>query len=322
MSDRELSLTDLNADSLGAAAVALLRQQRRAWPMLADNYAALAEVRLREVDVDGLVFRLQFNPARIASSGAKVDAKSIAARPCFLCEQNLPPQQRAVPFCDRYQVLVNPFPILPEHFTVPRRAHVPQIIRDAFPDLVELTRQIGPHLMAFYNGPRCGASAPDHLHFQAGNVGVLPIEAEVDDLARRFGRRLGDHATLIASPLRPLVLIESDSVSEVVRAFRQIHDRLATPGVADEPMMNVLCYAPENGRLRVLVLPRARHRPSFYSAEGDSRILLSPGAIDMGGLCVCPLVHDFDRITAQHLRQMLTEVSPPGDALIATLDAR
>lgn len=324
MSSRDISRAELAATTLGEAAAALLRQQRQRWPLAADNYAALGEVRLREVEVDGLVFRLQFNPARMVSSGAKVDAKTVAARPCFLCEHNLPEQQRAVAFCDRYQVLVNPFPILPEHFTVPRRAHVPQTIHASAGDLLELTRQIGPHFFAFYNGPRCGASAPDHLHFQAGNVGVLPIEDEADDLARRFGRQLDDHTTLVAAPLRPFVMIRADAVAEAEASFARVYERLATghSGTGgDEPMMNVLSYAPPAGGLRVLVIPRAKHRPSFYSADGDGRILLSPGAIDMGGLCVCPLVHDFDRITADHLRQMLVEVSPAGDSLAAAFAA-
>jgi hypothetical protein len=328
--NRELSLESLadsdvsgggggggGAATLGTAAVQLLRRQRADWPLAGDNYAALAQVRLREVEVDGLVFRLQYNPARMVSSGAKVDAATVAARPCFLCEQNLPPQQSAIAFCDRYRILVNPFPILPQHFTVPSRAHAPQAIRHAFADLCELALGIGPAgLFAFYNGPRCGASAPDHLHFQAGNVGVLPIEDEADRLVEQYGRRVDEATMLVSSPRRPFVLIESDQPAQTCAAFDRVYQRLEarTADHGDEPMMNVLAYAPA-GRLRVFVIPRIKHRPSFYSADGDGRILLSPGALDMGGLCVCPVVADFDRLTAEHLRQMLNEVCPSPEEL-------
>jgi glycosyltransferase involved in cell wall biosynthesis len=315
--NRDLPLDSLGAATLGAAAAELLRRQRIDWPLAGENYAALGKVRLREVEVDGLIFRLQFNPARMVSSGAKVDAATVAARPCFLCEQNLPPQQSAIPFCDRYRILVNPFPILPAHFTVPSRAHAPQAIRDCFADLCELTTRLAPAgLFAFYNGPKCGASAPDHLHFQAGNVGALPIEDEADDLVARHGERIDDATTVVAAPLRPFVLIETDTPAQARAAFGRIYSRLNGGNIAnaDEPMMNVLAYAPK-GRLRVFVIPRAKHRPAFFSADGDGRILLSPGAIDMGGLCVCPVVRDFDRITADQLRQMLAEVCPPAQEL-------
>lgn len=294
-------------DDLGSAALELLRRQRGDWPMLSGNYAALDEVRLREIKVGDLLFRLQFNPARVVSSGAKVDAAAVAARPCFLCAANRPGEQTGLPFCDRYEVLANPFPILPEHFTVPLRQHLPQAIDGRFADLLELARRIGPRLFAFYNGPRCGASAPDHMHFQAGTAGVLPIEAEVDELTTRYGRKVDAVTTFVAEPLRPFFLIESIDAAESARALARLLTRLPQPEPGHEPMINLLAYHRPGG-FRTIVIPRRRHRPSFYDAPGIQRIMLSPGALDMGGLCVCPMVGDFDRLTDQHLRQMLAEV--------------
>lgn len=302
------------AGSLAPAAEALLGSQRRGWPTARDNYAALAGVRTRELDVGGLRFRLQFNPARIVSTGAKVDAAAIAARPCFLCRKNLPPEQRAVPFGDDFDLLVNPFPILPEHFTVPHRDHVPQRLEaEAVTRMLELSRGLGEDHLVFYNGPKCGASAPDHLHFQAGNASSLPFEREIDPLAKTYGRPAGLATLLVASPLRPFVLVLSTDAAvastAVLRAVAAWGRAAGQSAGDDEPMVNVLAWyaAPVH---RVAILPRVRHRPSFYFAEADEKILLSPASIDLGGLCVCPVERDFDRLTPAHLQQMLAEVCP------------
>lgn len=155
----------------------LLTGQLASWETARNNYAALSGVRVKELNVNGILYKVQFNPARIVSSGAKVDAKSILERKCFLCPANLPPVQKGIPFGGHYNILVNPFPIFPRHLTVPELAHTPQRIATRFTDMLELAEALTDYTI-FYNGPKCGASAPDHAHFQAGNKGFMPIEKD------------------------------------------------------------------------------------------------------------------------------------------------
>ena len=155
----------------------LLTEQLASWETARNNYAALSGVRVKELNVNGIPYKVQFNPARIVSSGAKVDAKSIQARKCFLCPANLPTVQKGISFGGHYHILVNPFPIFPRHLTVPELAHTPQRIATRFTDMLELAEALTDYTI-FYNGPKCGASAPDHAHFQAGNKGFMPIEKD------------------------------------------------------------------------------------------------------------------------------------------------
>lgn len=309
MTDRPITPGTLAAD-----ARRLLAAQRDEWPTARDNFAALARVRTRELDVDGLRFRLQFNPARIVSTGAKVDPAAIAARPCFLCTVNLPREQRALDLEGGYRLLVNPFPILPAHFTVPHAEHVPQRLdASSAARLVRLSGELGDDFVVFYNGPRCGASAPDHLHFQVGNAGALPLEDEIEALTERCGVPINDTLTLVASPLRPFALTRSADpfavTADLMRAVDAWRRTYPPTPEGDEPMVNVLAWH-TGGRHIVAALPRTRHRPTFYFAEGDHRLMLSPASIDLAGLCVCPVERDFERITAADLRLMLSEVCP------------
>lgn len=151
----------------------LLTEQKENWELARTNFAGLKTVRTKSFNFGDFEVKVQFNPARIVSSGAKVDAKTIAERKCFLCTENRPAEQTAVDAGD-YLVLVNPFPIFPEHFTIPRKEHVDQQIKPYFADMLELAEALDDYLI-FYNGPRCGASAPDHMHFQAGTKNFLPL---------------------------------------------------------------------------------------------------------------------------------------------------
>jgi hypothetical protein len=293
----------------------LFDQQTRDWPAARDGFAALRDVRTRTLDVEGLSFRLQFNPRRIVSSGAKVDAASIAQRKCFLCAENRPADQQGVAFEDRWTILVNPFPILPRHFTIPDNRHVPQALTGAVGSMLRLARALGPDLFIFYNGPKCGASAPDHLHFQAGNSGFLPIEREIEVLRAWAGRRVQvGRAQLwsIASPLRPLIVVESHDEADATRVVEQLLDAKQP----EEPLVNVLCWW-LGDRWRIVLIPRAKHRPDCYFAEGDAKVLISPASVDLAGVCVTPVERDFDRITGPMLAGILREVCPKPDALQA-----
>ena len=188
----------ISGNTLASKAQALLQHQKGTWEMLRNGYDTLRTVRTRVFDFDGFQIKVQFNPGRLTSTVAKVDAASIKERKCFLCTENLPPAQRGIPCDGDYLVLCNPFPIFPEHFTISSVRHTPQLIRDSFAALLYLTRDLGARYTVLYNGPKCGASAPDHLHFQAGNRSYLPIDAEFETLKQNRARRLFESDSLRA----------------------------------------------------------------------------------------------------------------------------
>lgn len=285
----------------------LLAGQLATWQTAHDNYAALDGVRVKSLDVDGIPYKVQFNPARIVSSGAKVDAKSIRERRCFLCAANRPPQQKGLPFAGHYEILVNPFPIFPRHLTIPDTEHVPQRIASRLGDMLELAREL-PDYTVFYNGPRCGASAPDHAHFQAGNRGFMPIEATWRGLTGGVVATCGGSVLYwLADAPRNTLVIDAAGKAEAEALFRAVYHALPVPEGDDEPMMNVLAYC-EAGRWIVIVFPRRKHRPACYTAEGDARLLSSPASVDLGGVFIMPLQPDFEKITAGDIRQILGEV--------------
>lgn len=285
----------------------LLTRQLASWETAHNNYAALSGVQVKELNVNGIPYKVQFNPARIVSSGAKVDARSIKERKCFLCPANLPPEQEGIPFGGHYLILVNPFPIFPRHLTIPEEAHVDQRIASRFGDMLDLARQLTDYTI-FYNGPRCGASAPDHAHFQAGNKGFMPIE---QDWRRQIAGKIADYgqATLwyLDDAPRATLVIESPERETAVRLFDLVYRSLNVKPGEEEPMMNVLTLF-ENGKWIVFIFPRAKHRPACYTAEGEDNLLSSPASVDLGGVFITPVEKDFRKITAEDVAQILSEV--------------
>ena len=285
----------------------LLDRQLATWETARRNYDALSGVRVKELNVHGVPYKVQFNPARIVSSGAKVDAQSIKERRCFLCAANRPAEQEGILFRGHYEILVNPFPIFPRHLTVPETGHLPQLIANRFADMLELARELTDFTI-FYNGPRCGASAPDHAHFQAGSRGFMPIEA---DWRTRIAETVVQtaHATLYSlnDAPRTTLVINTDDAGEASRLFQDIYQSLFVPEGDEEPMMNVLAFY-ESAHLTVFVFPRAKHRPACYTAEGNARLLSSPASVDLGGVFITPVEQDFQKITADNVAQILSEV--------------
>lgn len=283
-----------------------LTEQLADWETARNNYAALAGVQVRELNVCGVRYKVQFNPARIVSSGAKVDAKSIQERKCFLCPANLPAQQKGIPFGGHYQILVNPFPIFPRHLTIPDLNHTPQRIEGRLEDMMELARQLTDFTI-FYNGSRCGASAPDHAHFQAGNRGFMPIEA---DWKNQIAGRIADYgkATLyyLNDQPRTTLVIQSSDMASANHLFSLIC-RLLPEQPEGEPMLNLLAMCDE-GVWTLFVFPRAKHRPACYTAEGDARLLSSPASVDLGGVFITPVEADFHKISPAIMEQILSEV--------------
>lgn len=290
----------------------LLTGQLASWETARNNYAALSGVQVKELNVHGIPYKVQFNPARIVSSGAKVDAKSIRERKCFLCPGNLPPEQEGILFEGHYNILVNPFPIFPQHLTIPELEHVPQRIAPRFADMLELARQLTEYTI-FYNGPRCGASAPDHAHFQAGNKGFMPIEA---DWRRQVAGKVVDYGQAMLWYLndapRTTLVIEATDKNDAMVLFGIIYRVLDIPAGESEPMMNVLALY-EDGRWIVFIFPRAKHRPACYTAEGDANLLSSPASVDLGGVFIIPVEKDFLKITAEDVAQILSEVCLSAD---------
>jgi ATP adenylyltransferase/5',5'''-P-1,P-4-tetraphosphate phosphorylase II len=293
----------------------LLAQQKTVWPQLEQGYRSLETVRTKEFGFDGFRISIQFNPGRITSSAAKVDPESIKERKCFLCPANLPAEQQGIGFGEVYLILCNPFPIFPEHFTIPHIEHIPQRIQGALTAMLDLTAAIGDSYTVFYNGPRCGASAPDHLHFQAGSRNFMLIERECDRLIERYGQQtpLNDTSSIACfdDGLRRALVLETDDKGILHELFNTFYDLYNDTTEGDEePMMNILSqYDTASTRWRLIIFMREKHRPSFYFEEGDENLLLSPAAVDFGGVCITPLEKDFQKIQKEDIIRMFEEVT-------------
>lgn len=275
--------------------------------MAAGNFAALADVKVKDLDVDGMHIKVQFNPARMVSSAAKVDAASLKARKCFLCAENRPEVQRGLPWCDRYTILINPFPIFPRHLTIPDDSHTDQLIDSRIADMMKLAAELDEYTV-FYNGPRCGASAPDHMHFQAGNSDFLTVAENLEGAELKVIANEGD-STLALVDSMPLKVFVIDAITpeEGQKLFDRLYAAMPVPEGEKEPMMNLLCYATPMG-VRLVVIPRKRHRPSFYGTEGTDCMLISPASVDMGGVFITPRPEDFERLDADIIRKIFDEL--------------
>jgi hypothetical protein len=301
----------------------LLEEQKRSWPQLAAGYASLDQVRLREVRCRGFTVFLQFNPGRIASTGARVDDQSVRERPCFLCVENLPPLQKGILYKGEFLILCNPAPIFPQHFTISSVQHLPQALEPSMDSFLDLARDLSPKFTLFYNGPRCGASAPDHIHFQASPFGTIPVEKDALEGWRRVFRKKLDSVSVwtLKEYGRTVLVIESPDEERLVGFLVLLIGGLRKlTEVAEEPMMNILCSF-DDPNWRIIFFPRRKHRPTVYFREGEDRVLISPAAVDMGGLIITPVQGDFERVDATLIEGMFQEVSLPAGQLETVVDA-
>ncbi len=306
--------THLENDQYADAAKVLLRHQRLDWNVLSEGYASLEKQEIKAFEFNNSIIKIQFNPGRIHSTGAKVDDESINNRKCFLCNENRPIEQKAIQYKRDFLIICNPYPIFPEHFTIPYAKHTPQRIKDSFPALLSLSKDLSAYYSVFYNGPKCGASAPDHLHFQAGTKYFLPIEDDIQKLKVESGITLGEDfafsITAIDDGLRKFILIEGKKERDVLFALEELYNIFKMITVEnDEPMMNILSTYRDKKGWRVIVFPRSKHRPSFYYLEGNEKILLSPATVDLSGVCIIPGVKDFKKITKDDIIKIFHEVS-------------
>jgi len=302
-SDPNVKLTKLCSD--------LFAQQRLAWPHMAEGYASLEYVRDREIICNGFSVHVQFNPKRIVSTGANVDPVVISKRACFLCPENLPTEQQGVLYRDEYLILCNPVPIFPGHLTISSTHHIPQNFESSVDAMFDLARDLSPDYSVFYNGPRCGASAPDHLHFQASPRRAIPVEVDAVDVRRRKRFYYKNHVagfTLMKYGRAVVMLESSESTHLLAFLHTMVFQWKELLHSSEEPMMNVICSYQQN-IWRLIIFPRRKHRPELYFKEGSDRVLISPAAVDIGGIIITPLEKDFLRVDATAIETIFNEVS-------------
>ena len=281
-------------------------RQLEMWEDARHRFRDLKHVEVRQLS-DQL--KVQFNPARIVSTGAKIDKHTLGERPCFLCERNRPKEQMTKLIDDHFQLLVNPFPILPVHFTIPATKHQPQSIYRHYGEMHRLL-SLHSELMVFYNGPKCGASAPDHLHFQAGTSGVLPLQTNWQRLSRSLTDVISlndeEKISVLSDFLVPAFVIISKSEDSDEELFHRLYRSMPMRGDESEPMMNIIAWRKGDGFISV-VIPREKHRPDAYFAEGEAQMMVSPGALDMAGLIITPREEDFSKINLDKATALLRE---------------
>ena len=281
-------------------------RQLEMWEDARHRFRDLKHVEVRQLS-DQL--KVQFNPARIVSTGAKIDKHTLGERPCFLCERNRPKEQMTKQIDDHFQLLVNPFPILPVHFTIPATKHQPQSIYRHYGEMHRLL-SLHSELMVFYNGPKCGASAPDHLHFQAGTSGVLPLQTNWQRLSRSLTDVISlndeEKISVLSDFLVPAFVIISKSEDSDEELFHRLYRSMPMRGDESEPMMNIIAWRKGDEFISV-VIPREKHRPDAYFAEGEAQMMVSPGALDMAGLIITPREEDFSKINLDKATALLCE---------------
>lgn len=308
-------LPNPEATRLSDQATALLEQQKTVWRALREGYASLKDVIVKEIQLDGFPVKMQYNPKRLTSSTAEIDAESLRKRECFLCPYNLPKEQKGLLYRQEYLILGNPAPIFDRHLTIAHVEHRDQRISGNYELMLELARDLSEGFSILYNGPKCGASAPDHLHFQAGTKWAIPIEQQSQTLEPRFKNLVvRDENTEISSIKdyrRNVIIIRSRDENCMAGWFDKILNALAD-AEQEEPMINLITtyHDPE---WTTFLFPRAKHRPAYYFAEGEARLIISPASIDMGGLIITPLEKDFQKVDKNIVREIYAEVTLSSD---------
>lgn len=328
-SDLQAYQEDETDQTLEARVAALIDQQNDTWPQLAEATTAFAEIVTRSAGVYESEVIIQHNPRRIRSTNAPVDKASVESRRCFLCPENLPAEEKGIGYGDDLVILCNPFPVLDRHLSIVHREHVPQQIEGNVDVLLSLARDLGSSYFVLYNGPECGASAPDHLHFQACSRALLPIEAnlyeddpvllEDCDYCEETARNSFELFTLGGCG-RSVVVFRGGNPEEVANWVKQVIRELGLQTDKDEPLINIICtYDPK--LWTVYLFPRTKHRPASFYAEGESRLVVSPGAIDMAGVIVVPERAHFDKLDGERIAEIFAEVSMNGDIVNDLVDA-
>jgi len=286
-------------------------QQRETWNMARNHYRQFESVERREILFDDFRLIIQHNAGRVRSTCADVSKPVIENRRCFLCLNHLPEEQKGFLLLDKYIMLVNPFPIFSQHLTISDVEHTPQKIENRIIDLLTIARDLDGFTV-FYNGPRCGASAPDHFHFQAGISREMPVFSEIETLKEKNGRLIlksdDIKITSIENYLRSAILLESEYREPIDYFFDKLMKKLPFDEESDEPKVNLMANYVD-GKFRLIVFPRITQRPSCYYLDGDDRIVVSVASVELGGVIVVPREEDFQKITKDDLVKIFEEVS-------------
>jgi hypothetical protein len=289
----------------------LLSEQKRTWADLQKGYELLKEVRIRDITCRGFSVRLQYNPGRVKSSTAGVSQDNINERKCFLCLDHLPEDQKGILYRENYLILCNPMPVFSSHFTVSHLNHCPQAITESIGTFLQLMADLGPGWMTLYNGPRCGASAPDHLHFQIIPSGQMPIEQEILKKKRLLLMKKieGVFFYRIGNLGREVLLLEGEEMTALDHVFlKYLNGLKKVLKIEVEPMINMVGYC-RDAKFRLLIFPRRKHRPGLFFKPEDERRVISPGVIDMGGVLITPVEKDFKELTGSMVESIFEEVS-------------
>jgi (2Fe-2S) ferredoxin len=331
ISDRELRAyqDDEIGQSLESRVAALIDQQTDTWPQLHEGREAFAQIETKRVSVEESEVVVQHNPRRIRSAAASVDKESVENRTCFLCPESLPAEEKGIAYGDDLVILCNPFPVLDQHLSIVHREHVPQQIEGNVSRLLSLAHDLGSSYFVLYNGPESGASAPDHLHFQACSRELLPIEenlfkdepalSEDCSYCEETARKSFELFTLGGCG-RSVVVFRGGNPEEVAHWVYAVIKELAAQTDKGEPLINIVCtYDPK--LWTVYLFPRAKHRPACFFAEGEERLIVSPGAIDMAGVVVVPEREHYDKIDSERLAAIFSEVSIHGEIVNDLVDS-
>lgn len=288
----------------------LHQRQMKCFELAKQNFSSLQQAIYREIPFKNFSIRLQYNPVRIRSTNAKVDQATIQKRPCFLCRENMPKEQEGIAYANRYHIFVNPYPIFHHHFTVPTDAHTPQSIVPHLEDLWQLAFDF-PNYTIFYNGPDCGASAPDHCHFQIAPRNQMPLEQDIDNpqLKKNLQQENRYCISILNNYLREVIILKVTDKTILSQLFIKIHNQLSlfTPQL-NEPMMNLLCWFKKD-TWTLCIFPRKLGRPKQFFAKGEEKILFSPGCVDMAGLIIAPRKEDFERYSIPLLFDLFKQVT-------------
>lgn len=281
-------------------------QQMAIWPFAAQNYKALKEIEQRRFDFANYSIIAQHNPARITSSGAKVDKTTITKRPCFLCHDNRPKEQLSIDW-NEYEILINPYPIFDKHLTIVSKRHSPQSLSfegsfecERIIDMFELAKLM-PQMAIFYNGANCGASAPDHMHFQAGNIDNWPI---FDDFKITDSLLINDNVVKISNNIgRQTYCITANNATTLQSTFKILIKQIN----ANENMMNIIVRA-KNNNVETYIIPRKQFRPWQYTAADDEKLLISPASVEVGGIFIVPIKEHFDKLNSNDIQDILKQI--------------
>ena len=329
ISESELSpyREDDGDESLEAYVAALIDQQYDAWPLFQEGRDSFSRIETKRVQVGESEVVIQHNPRRSRSTGASVDKQAVEKRPCFLCAENLPAEEKGIAYGDLV-ILCNPFPVLDQHLSIVHRQHIPQQIDGNVETLVSLAHDLGSSYFVLYNGPECGASAPDHLHFQACSRELLPVEEHLFEdepvmsedcgYCEETARNTFEMFTLGGCG-RSIVVFRGGNSDEVAHWVYEVIGELAQQQDREEPLINIVCtYDPK--MWTVYLFPRSKHRPASFFAQGEDRLVVSPGAIDMAGVVVVPEREHYEKIDGPRMASIFSEVSMNGEVVNDLID--